>query len=1804
MMKDNSSEAMKSDVDAVAIWEAKFKKDTLVGRDFREYWKLHVPTIYAPDESTNFLHISYDDDSAQKLLFDTLKQFICIDNPAEVLKHLKELTTPAALCGKVFRMGEATYSCRDCGQDSTCVLCRDCFAASAHQQHRYKMNQSVGGGYCDCGDREAWKDSFCCSIHERNAVGGGTSSLLKFPPEIVQRARAVFSAVLDYSLEMLTHENTMGLPHDLRSPLEQEGDADDLLSGAEPLRTPLYVTMFYNDETHTFEQVIECLRRAVECSQRDAVDYATIIDRVGRSIVKCGDFQTCNKAKQVFEHHSVRHSSGPYKVHVMHTHVVAHQTFAMRLLLWLKKLIEEVDGFRTLFGQIVTEPAADGPVLERVMKSDTQLWKLARNQWHLLLIQGMLMEHDSKKVFAKTFTRLYPALMRDFMCDDHNHSDSVTSLSVQIYTVPTIAYMLITDEDCLFVVTRTFYDECINRRNAQGVLSFDARSPNTTWRRISYCLNDLRYLLNNMRPPQWTDQLRKGFLHGFNALLDVLAVMEGMDSSVRQMGNHLEFDPEWQTAFTLFGKLSIVIYHLMDWCSSDRMVLVKAYRAVLRKLYGKLSEERLRPSATVTAAGKTFRVIEFDMWQKPVSLHLPLTRMLAGLHLHLGRFGLQFGSPEFEMEDRPTIQQIMETSLRAVILTTQVRAGMWRRNGTSLVSQVHFYSNVRIRSEIQDRDVQILQMAAALEDPDEFIMTLMLRYGIHHWLAPDFEGVMRRTTEVDGEPVTYFVETVQEGGKTVTNFVQTVQEFTHNLEEMMLVLIHVFGERYQPGVGEVTREDCLKKEIIQCLCIEPTPHSKLSKLVVAENHNVSIEQLADQVAEFKLPQNGTGKGVYELKPELYSDYNPFWYHYTREEQSRAEGAQRRRKRLADEPACLPPPQLPPFTPEFRAARNVAVCRAMLDVLLTVLRRSADLTARVFSETLFQRALFLMGLALNEEERSAAGATADAGPPEQPPAFCFSQPAQQCGIVDALQNMVGNPRVSSHADLLAWVNAKLNRLLGRTAAAPESQPSTSEEAGSEQKKRRAQAAARRARILGQMQAQQKKFITQNMTALAEPEEAEPSGALSAERAAAVTGSAMDLSEGAEPDRWPVCLGPRQSARPAAPAEYTCILCQATEQVSSTRPAMVMAAFVQLSTVLSRDRASTAANPVLYVPSSLHRLPHTSSCGHAMHAACWQRHFENVCQRERRRAHRLRHNMSYDVQKREFLCPLCQCLSNTVVPLVPARMVALDGDDRPPADNINVWVKGLQLACAHTVVQVDESPGADHSVEQRRVRYRSPGLKTVLKHMTQREGNQFRAQVRLGDRIAEIPTSTREMMITFAMVPCMVGLDGRVELGDRRVPLLTLQTCAYTLHTTEQLLRHTGRPLLAELGSRGDICLTQLTHVCATMLPVVAELGTAQASCLGLLRLLLDQPAGGPPVTDMDAFGLVVILCSLTTTLFAEHADGIQAPSGSLQDLQCVRLSLLLHLVQILLTLDVAELTRQQPMETDDEPAAGDQDEQQWLAELYTLVRSAAGVEVADVSPPLLRQYVAGAVTPFLRCCALYFHFLTGVRAPDELLQPLPLAAQYPHLLRYLGLDSLCVPQATDCQSVLQDLIAKWCRHPDIGPYLAGSRGPIVRYPLSVNTLIPLPVDFSELINKVSDFTCPSSDGESRVPAMCLACGELLCSQSYCCQVQVEHIGQIGACNAHLMRCGAGSGVMLRIRECRVHLLVNKVRGASVPPPYVDKFGEMDQGLNRGNPLTLWREQYDKLNRLWIAHGIPEEVTRLMEDSFSQTDWQNL
>ena len=40
------------------------------------------------------------------------------------------------------------------------------------------------------------------------------------------------------------------------------------------------------------------------------------------------------------------------------------------------------------------------------------------------------------------------------------------------------------------------------------------------------------------------------------------------------------------------------------------------------------------------------------------------------------------------------------------------------------------------------------------------------------------------------------------------------------------------------------------------------------------------------VCVFRKPSGASGKGLYELKQEFYSEYSPFYYHYTRTEQAK------------------------------------------------------------------------------------------------------------------------------------------------------------------------------------------------------------------------------------------------------------------------------------------------------------------------------------------------------------------------------------------------------------------------------------------------------------------------------------------------------------------------------------------------------------------------------------------------------------------------------------------------------------------------------------------------------------------------------------------------------------------------------------------------------------------------------------------------------------------------------------------------------------------------------------------------------
>lgn len=39
----------------------------------------------------------------------------------------------------------------------------------------------------------------------------------------------------------------------------------------------------------------------------------------------------------------------------------------------------------------------------------------------------------------------------------------------------------------------------------------------------------------------------------------------------------------------------------------------------------------------------------------------------------------------------------------------------------------------------------------------------------------------------------------------------------------------LLGERYVPGISDITKQECMMREIIHLLCIEPMAHSAIAK---------------------------------------------------------------------------------------------------------------------------------------------------------------------------------------------------------------------------------------------------------------------------------------------------------------------------------------------------------------------------------------------------------------------------------------------------------------------------------------------------------------------------------------------------------------------------------------------------------------------------------------------------------------------------------------------------------------------------------------------------------------------------------------------------------------------------------------------------------------------------------------------------------------------------------------------------------------------------------------------------------------
>lgn len=755
-----------------------------------------------------------------------------------------------------------------------------------------------------------------------------------------------------------------------------------------------------------------------------------------------------------------------------------------------------------------------------------------------------------------------------------------------------------------------------------------------------------------------------------------------------------------------------------------------------------------------------------------------------------------------------------------------------------------------------------------------------------------------------------------------------------------------------------------------------------------------------------------------------------------------------------------------------------------------------------------------------------------------------------------------------------------------------------------KERRAKIAAqRREQLLAQMANAQKNFISSNAEHFKEDDKIGDE-------------SGMEWQASVEEQQKTIaCIGDDRKIVHNEAENFTCILC--SEESSNNKSCMVYPAFIQKSNVLGHHsllEKESDLNPDIDIRAS----PYVNSCGHEMHVTCWQEYYNNEVAKETRRPFRARNPSIFNIDKKQFVCPLCRFLSNSVLPAIPPLTSLNDSKTKTITDtfNFDLWhqlmtnyIDSLQF------INNDSSIlGSKGSVvrEELQKNYQECVIGFLKERCGFVEENNSETPLNIH---ADVNKFSKEFISAVKKNSPTSG-----EVDDMSLYTFAFSSCSYTIQVLEMYMRAIDKPI-SEMSVRYEKCVKSLIRMCGYYGRMnfeilkekeSASLTLAYYALLICARDVYDTLFGRKPdmsILNWDVFGLMTSLLFVTRPVLFPQNTRFLISRGDSLDSTIFNTMFAVNLVKILLTFRLEE----QYMDYD-EDVVGDikelsSEETNMLAlyEKFNIYR----VEDSNEDRHKLKRQLIEALKDqsrtFLRCSCILFHFLTEVPLPDEMKQNG--CDTFEVMANYLNVNTNLMTYFAS--SSVWEFMQQCAQHNGVSSYRnklkAGDQEllPILPVNPPVRELVSLPDDYSDLMNSVSLFTCRNNEREdSRNPTMCLVCGEILCSQTYCCQRDVNKT-PVGACNYHTEICGSGAGIYLRIRDAEI-LLLGQNTGSFSSAPYLDDYGETDQGLRRGNPLHLCRESYKKLQHLWLSHSIHQEIAVKTEaqSHIFQIQWNHL
>ncbi|KAG2337077.1 hypothetical protein BDR05DRAFT_1048825 [Suillus weaverae] len=313
-------------------------------------------------------------------------------------------------CGHIFSKGECCFHCND---------------YSDHNVSFFVTQQA--GGCCDCGDIKAWRNPILCPFHPLaphvQAQIEQSLSAVDATPLAIQHSiseEILFVENCPYRIppnlhDLMSHTIAYALDFILNT---LDYSPDEATPSADPMQKDQYAIVIWNDDKHSFEEVIKLICKTTGHHRKVESIMAHSIDDVGQEIMDIN-------------------AGGRYTNEII-----------------TAELLSPRQRQNTFFisGPQIPNLAADltHPChIDWLFVYHTRLWRKPRIHWKAIYASILILSLSHKIAIVSHFASIYHHVTDAYLLVDREAETSIKYFTLQLFTAPSVALHIVSQHDLM-----------------------------------------------------------------------------------------------------------------------------------------------------------------------------------------------------------------------------------------------------------------------------------------------------------------------------------------------------------------------------------------------------------------------------------------------------------------------------------------------------------------------------------------------------------------------------------------------------------------------------------------------------------------------------------------------------------------------------------------------------------------------------------------------------------------------------------------------------------------------------------------------------------------------------------------------------------------------------------------------------------------------------------------------------------------------------------------------------------------------------------------------------------------------------------------------------------------------------------------------------------------------------------------------------------------------------------------------------------------------------------------------------------